>query len=288
MVVLVMLSTLALLAAVDDGRARWWVAYAALSCAAVYTHYTAVFALGAQLLWALWAHPEARRAALLANLGAASRSCRGSPGSIADLNSPTTKILGELQAFTLDSLRISLEHWSVGYPSPAISVRSLPGDMGLVLIALGVAMAIAGVILNRDRPVAERPPGSTQGASGRWRASLAAVDRRLALIAALALSAPVGIALLSAVSTDTLAARNLAVSWPAFALVLAKLLVSARQPLRIASVGLVVAGFGLAAVKTLESKHRRADYAGGGGIHRSSRVARETSSSTPPSSALGR
>ena len=45
MIVLVILSTLALLAGVDDGRARWWVAYAAFSCAAVYTHYTAVFAL---------------------------------------------------------------------------------------------------------------------------------------------------------------------------------------------------------------------------------------------------
>ena len=117
MVVLVMLSTLALLAAVDDRRARWWVAYAAASCAAVYTHYTAVFALAAQLLWLLWAHPEARRAALLANLGAALAFLPWITGLIADLNSPTTKILGGLQPFNLDSLRTTLEHWSIGYPS---------------------------------------------------------------------------------------------------------------------------------------------------------------------------
>jgi hypothetical protein len=41
----VMLSTLAMLAALDDGRARWWVAYGACTCGAVYTHYTVVFAL---------------------------------------------------------------------------------------------------------------------------------------------------------------------------------------------------------------------------------------------------
>jgi hypothetical protein len=261
MVVLVMLSTLTLLAGVDDGRGRWWVAYAASSCAAVYTHYTAVFALGAQLLWLLWAHPEARRAALLANLGATVGFLPWISGLIADLNSPTTKILGALQPFNLHTLRISLERWSLGYPIQVIPLRSLPGDIGLVLIALGVATAIAGVILNRDRLVVERPPRSPGDTPGRPRSSLARVNRRLALIVALALAAPAGVALVSAVGTDTLAARNLAVSWPAFALALATLLVSARQPLRIASVGLMVAGFGLGAGKMLESKYQRPDYA---------------------------
>jgi hypothetical protein len=239
MIVLVMLSTLALLAGVDDGRARWWVAYAACSCAAVYTHYTAVFALGAQLLWVLWVYPEARRAAVLANLGAGVGFLPWISGLIADLNSPTTEILGRIQPFDLHHVRISLEHWSVGYPFKEISLRSLPGEIGLVLIALGVATAITGIILIRDR---------------------LAVDRRLALIVALALAAPLGAALVSAVGTDTFGTRNLAVSWPAFALALATLLVSARQPLRIASVALVVAGFGIGAEKMLESSYRRSNY----------------------------
>jgi hypothetical protein len=260
MIVLVMLSTLTLLAGVDDGRARWWVAYTACSCAAVYTHYTAVFALGAQLLWVLWAHPEARRAAVLANLGATVGFLPWISGLIADLNSPTTKILGGFQPFTLYNIRISLEHWSLGYPFKVVSLRSLPGDLGLVLIALGVATAIAGILLNRDRLVAERPPQPPGGTFGLRRWSLDEVDRRLALIVALALAAPVGAALVSAVGTDTFGTRNLAVSWPGFALALAALLVSARQPLRIASVGLVVAGFGLGAEKMLESHYRRSDY----------------------------
>lgn len=239
MIVLVMLSTLALLAGVDDRRARWWVAYAAASCAAVYTHYTAVFVLAAQLLWVLWTHPEARRMALLANLGAAAAFLPWISGFTADLDSPTTKILGRIQPFDLLHVRISLEHWSVGYPFKEISLRSLPGEIGLVLIALGIASAITGIILIRKKP---------------------AVDRRLALIIALALAAPVGAALISAVGTETFGTRNLAVSWPAFALALATLLVWARQPLRIASVALVVAGFGIGAEKMLESNYRRHDY----------------------------
>src|SRR5688500_727001 len=67
MIALVVLSTIALLAAVDGGRAGWWVAYGACACLAVYTHYTSVFALAGQLLWLLWAHPEARRPAILAS-----------------------------------------------------------------------------------------------------------------------------------------------------------------------------------------------------------------------------
>ena len=78
------------------------------SCAAVYTHYTAVFVLGAQLLWLLWAHPEARRPALLANLGAALAFLPWISGLIADLNSPTTKILGALQPFDPPQPRRSL------------------------------------------------------------------------------------------------------------------------------------------------------------------------------------
>ena len=132
------LSTLALLAASGRWPRPLVGGLRRRSCAAVYTHYTAVFALGAQLLWLLWAHPEARRAALLANLGAAAGFLPWISGLSADLNSPTTKILGSLQPFTLDSLRISLEHWSVGYP-PSSPLRSLPGELGLILIALGVA-----------------------------------------------------------------------------------------------------------------------------------------------------
>src|SRR5215207_5719297 len=49
MIALVLGSTLCMLVAVERGGARWWAAYAACACGAVYTHYTSTFALAAQL-----------------------------------------------------------------------------------------------------------------------------------------------------------------------------------------------------------------------------------------------
>ena len=57
-----LLSTLALLRALDSGKMFWWVAYAVCSCGAVYTHYVAVFLLVVQLAWAFWTQPQVRRA----------------------------------------------------------------------------------------------------------------------------------------------------------------------------------------------------------------------------------
>ena len=51
MIGLAVLSTLAMLIAIDGGKARWWVLYAASSCGAMYSHYTAVFFLAAQFAW---------------------------------------------------------------------------------------------------------------------------------------------------------------------------------------------------------------------------------------------
>ena len=200
MVVLVMASTLAMLTAVDGGRARWWIAYAACSCAAVYTHYTAVFALGAQLMWLLWAHPEARRPALLANLAAVAAFAPWFSGLSADINSPTTKILGELEPFTFHTVRVVLGHWLIGYPLALSTLSDLPGNLALALLVLGVALAAFGLAPTRlrRRPLRDR------------------LRTRLTLIVLLLLSAPVGEAAFSLFGTDVFGTRNLAVSWPAF------------------------------------------------------------------------
>ena len=49
---LLLLSTLALLLAIDTDKAGWWVLYGLCVCLAAYTHYTAVFVLVGQLGWA--------------------------------------------------------------------------------------------------------------------------------------------------------------------------------------------------------------------------------------------
>ena len=96
-IALVAASTLVMLLVTEEGRSgRWWIAYAALSAAAMYTHYTAAFVLLAQLGWLLWLRPEARRPALLANVGAAAAFIPWVPGS-----SPTsTRRRGSTTSFS--------------------------------------------------------------------------------------------------------------------------------------------------------------------------------------------
>ena len=251
-ILLVMLSTLAMLAALDSGRTRWWVAYAACTCAAVYTHYTTVFPLAAQLAWLLWSQPGARRPALVATAGAIVFFLPWTSGLVGDFTSPTTAILAALSPFTPNAIRVALEHWSIGYPYSVVPLREIPGVVGLILLALSVSGAAAAVLLSRPR--------------GGLVARLARVDRRVLLVVALALSAPVGEALVSAAGTNLFGTRNLAVSWPGFALVLAMLLVAAGPRLRFTLAVLAIASFGIGAARMLETRFQRPDYQGIAGL----------------------
>ena len=253
MTVLVLLSTLALLTAVERGGRRWWVAYAACAALAAYAHYTSVFCLGAQLAWVLWAHPPARKAALLATAGALLAYLPWLPGFIDDLNMPDSRIMSDFSPVTPHTVRLALEHWSVGYPypQPTSELRDLPGVLGLALEAIGLAIAIVAV--------AVRAIGS--GLRGRL-----AIDRRLVLVTAMALAAPLGELAASAAGTNLLAARNLAVSWPWFALLLGTILVAAGPRLGVLAAGLVLAGFAIGGVKMTEERFQRPDFAGAAAI----------------------
>jgi hypothetical protein len=244
LVLLIVLSTLALLEASESGRTRWWLAYAACSCLAMYAHYTAAFPLAAQLAWVLWAHPEARVRALLANAAAAAAFAPWVPGMLNDFDSPDTQLMKILTPFTGMQVRLTLEHWSIGYPlvQPTTELRDLPGVPALVLMALGLGLATvvgAGRLLRRPR-----------------------VDRRVVLIVALALACPVGEAVVAGLGGPKLfAPRNLAGSWPGFALALAALLVAAGPRLRYVSVACVLAGFVAGGLLTLDSDHQRPHFA---------------------------
>ena len=213
MVALVLLSTLAMVRAVETRRARWWVAYAACACAAVYTHYTSVFALAGQLLWLLWAHPEARRPAIAASAGAAVAFVPWLSGFTGDLNSTTTDILSALQPFDVRWVRTSLTHWAVGYPyaGRGTGLRDLPGGPALILLAVGLVVALTGVVAPACASLAA------------W---LGSTSRSL-LVVVLAVSVPAGEAIASALGSNVFGTRNLAASWPAFALCLAAFLVAA-------------------------------------------------------------
>lgn len=249
MMALTVLSTLSMLLALDTRRTRWWVLYAVASCAAFYTHYTCAFVLLTQLVWVIWVHPEARRPALVASLAAAAGVLPWVPGLINDLRSPTTQILSALSPFTAQDIRLSLEHWAIGFPYVAAGgLGSLPGTIALVLLGLATIATAAGIAVHAH--------------SVGLRAWLARFDDRAVLIFLLALSVPVGEALVSAVSTHLFGVRNLAASWPALALASAALVMAAGARTRLLAAGLAIVAFALAAGKMLTVRFARPDFQG--------------------------
>lgn len=243
---LVAFSTMAMVMAVDDGRRWWWLAYAAASCAAAYTHYTCVFILAFQFAWLVWAHPQARRPALVANVVAAVAYLPWLPGLRADLSSPTTDILSALQPFTPEAVRTSLVHWTIGHPyGGLVPTQDIPGTPALVLLAVAVVVAAAALLARGLR------------SGGPW---LAATNRNAVLVVGLALAVPLGEALFSAVGSNLFSTRNLAASWPGFGLALALFLVSAGPRLRFATAGLAVLALAVGAVQMLDEDNSRPQY----------------------------
>ena len=240
MVALVLLSTLAVLLAVDSGKRRWWVLYAVCACAAVYTHYTSVFALAGQLAWLLWAYPRARRPALIATAAATVAFLPWLSGLRGDLSSTTTDILSNLQPFTPTYVFRSFTHWAIGFPyaTPITRIRDLPGVAGLVLLGLALLVAFAGYI----------------------RGARPTLDRRVALVIVLALSVPVGEAIASAIGSNLLGTRNLAASWPAAALGAGWFLASAGRRAGAVAAGLAIAAFAIGVVKLFETDFVRPDF----------------------------
>ena len=243
MIALMLASTLCLLRAVEKGEGvRWWVAYGAFSCAAMYTHYTVAFVLAGQALWALWYHPPARRGVLLANLGAALAYLPWVSGAIADFNSPTTDIASVLLPFTPDAVASGLVHWSVGYPW-GLSVSVIPGYPALILIGAGILISLVALL-------------ASVGAGIKLKLSSS-----LLLVVVLAAATPVGEALVSAVTNNLFGTRNLAASWLGLGLFVAALVIApASRAVRVVCVLLVLAGFGIGAVKMLGDRGQRPAY----------------------------
>jgi 4-amino-4-deoxy-L-arabinose transferase-like glycosyltransferase len=244
MALLLSLSTLAMLVAVDTRRPLAWAVYAACSCAAVYTHYIAVFVLAAQLLWLLWAHPKARMSALVANIGAAIAVLPWLSGLRADLDSPTTEILSGLSPLTWEYAWDSVSHAAVGYPYGGVG--GLPGIPALVMFVLAVIVAVGGVAVGALRSRSWGTPSRS--------------DRRIALVVLIALSIPVGEVIFSSVGTNIFAGRNLIAALPAALLCLARLLIAAGPRLRFATVGLALACFSIGAAKMLQERYQRPDF----------------------------
>jgi 4-amino-4-deoxy-L-arabinose transferase-like glycosyltransferase len=247
MMALVLGSTLSMLLAVDTGRARWWVVYGACSWGAFLTHYTSAFVLAVQFVWVVWAHPEARRGALIANLGAGAAVLPWLPGLIQDFRSPTLTILSALSPFTPHEIWQILQHWSVGYPFDwAGGLSMLPGTAALILLAISVIVAGVGL--------------AQRLGSGALGPRIARIDRRLLLTVLLALAVPVGEAVVSAAGNHIFGVRNLAASWPYLALAFSALLIASGRRVGLVAAGLAIAAFAFGAVVMLSARFARPNF----------------------------
>jgi Dolichyl-phosphate-mannose-protein mannosyltransferase len=243
-------ATLSMLLALDTGRRWWWVAYAAASCLAMYSHYSAAFVLIAQLLWVLWTHAEARRYAILANLGAAAAYAPWIPGAIRDTKSVTIPIINALLPFTFSFVRRSVGEWAVGLPYT--TVHQVPGT--------GFALAIgAGILLAGCAATARAWPGMRTGETLTARLRTV-VSSRGFLLVLLAGSTLLGESLYSVLGGHILDSRNLNASWPGLAVSIGALISAAGPLLGTLSCLLVLSGFCATAVDSLKARWQRPNY----------------------------
>ena len=240
-----LLSTWAMLRALEDDRWPWWAAYAVCVAGAMYSHYTAVFVLAGQFGWAFLARPEARRPLLLATAGAVALYLPWIPGFLDDGNQPASKIIEVIHPFSLRSGYDDVIHWAVGLHTDRIELIP-PSSVSIALIEAGLLLgAVALAIRLRG-----------EGLAG-WLPS-----KPVMLVLVLAAATPVGAAIYSSFADSVFLPRNLITSSPGLALSMGALVAAGRGWLRIAAIGVLVAGFALGAIRRVETDQQRPDYSG--------------------------
>jgi hypothetical protein len=234
-------STLALLAAVRTRRRRWWLAYAAASLAALYTHYTGGFVLVVQLAWVLLAHPDARRPALLVNVGVAAGFAPWVPEFLEDGSSACSHIIAQLHPFGVRTLVDDVTHLAIGHPY--FGLDSAPGYGILLIFGLVLVLAVAGLAPDLRR----RRPSSPE-----------------VLIAGLALGTVALAAVYSALGGNSIfSPRNLLTAFPALAVGLGALLGAVPGArLRLGVTIVAIAAMAAAAARMLSPINQRPDYNG--------------------------
>ncbi|MGH9080293.1 MAG: glycosyltransferase family 39 protein [Acidimicrobiales bacterium] len=234
-----LVSTLALLRALDTDRLGWWILYALATCSAVYTHYTVVFLLVTQLVWALWTRPRRRVALVAANVAACLLYIPWLGGLRQDLHAPS--FIAALAPVKVHTLELIFENFWIGHPLIPISL--LPGRLAVGLAAFGLAVGVLGFVLW----------ARTAGRTWWWRLS----DRAV-LVVALAVAPAVLVVLYSWARVDVLGGPFLISSWPAFALAIGALVVcSPSRSVRLIAILLVVGAYGVGAADMLGSAPHR-------------------------------
>ena len=153
---LVVLSTVALMAALDSRRKRWWALYVLAITAAVYSHYTAVLVLAPQAAWALWAQRDCWREQLCGDRsGGRCSSFPGCPRSSSrPRTAPTRRDVSPLRCRSRSRTWPSLspERWSAIRSSRSRTFRDGEFCWRLAAVVSGaVLVAIYRVATGRAR-----------------------------------------------------------------------------------------------------------------------------------------
>jgi len=201
MMFFVVVSMLTLLLALQRSSARWWISLGLASVAALYTHYTAVFAIAALPAWAVVTVPKARRPLFLTYGAVVLAYLPWVP----NLNPSPLLVgaIGALYPFSAGQVAESTLRALVGPPFGPLNL--FPGPLGFVALSLVSIAVIAGGAVAIWRP--REPSGGSR--------------RRAILLIAVALATPLGLLLYSALETNLYSARNLTASLPAALLLIA-------------------------------------------------------------------
>lgn len=241
MVLLVALSTLALLRAVRPGSSRWWWGvYALAAAAAAYSHYTCIFVLAVQGAWSLWLCRERLRVAVTANLAIVVLYLPWLP----QLRGKALAVIGALYPLGPRRVLTDLLRPIGGHPAaPLSAIPTIPGLIALGLCAVaGLGAMILGSRRSSGRALGQRLPP------------------RLPLIIALTLATPVGLLLYSVLVTDLWLPRGLSASIPAAAVLAGALLAALPARLTAVAAALVAVVLVAGTLRSFEAAYSRGPY----------------------------
>ncbi len=235
------LSTLCLLHALQTRRRRWWAGYGLAVLAVIYTHYTGIFVLVVQAVWALWTHRQQLRPQIIVYALVAlaflpwfpsfllQHAHSGSESDfIAQVSPPSLSLFAQINLVAL-----------IGHPF--VPLHDLPGWPAVTLALAAIGTAAIVVAVRRHARVR--------------------LCSRVTLLVLLAVASPLGIVLVGLLPRMSfMLARNLIASLVPAALLVGWLLTSVRGRAGVATIAALLLVLSVGAAGALQATNRRSPY----------------------------